>query len=271
MHHHAHTSELPQALQGALRNTVAPASKPVLIIAGAGGVLGREVARRLIGSMAFEQTVLLTHRPFHAVMRGVVDHCVNAQNPALTPLLKAQVGVMMFEPGNSYYDRERSIWTPAPSQVPALAQWMGACGVRTLVIVLPHQPNRLPQALQQGLASLEEHTIATLGFNTLVILRVADARPQAAVKGNLGERLAAWLLGNLKYMIPSHEMPLRASQLAKVVGLIVQRAQEIDSGTFVAGQALLSQAVRGDADAIIAAWLGSRSTAFQDAEKDATF
>ena len=260
------------AREGALRKrATAPNTRPILLIAGAGGVLGREVARSLIGSMAYEHTVVLTHHPFHAVMRGVVDHTMVNNDPLQTPTVKAQVGVMMFEPGNSFYDRENSIWTPTPAQVPALAHWMADCGVRTLVMVLPHQPNRLPLALQQGLASLDEHTIASLGFHTLVILRVADGRPEPALAGNLGERLAAWMFRNLKYMIPSREMPLRASQLAKVVGKIVQAAQRIPSGTFVAGQELLGQAVKGDADAIISAWLTKHSRALQDAGNNASF
>jgi hypothetical protein len=266
-----HGPHLGQALKGALHIQPPTRKRPVLLIAGAGGVLGREVSRRLIGSMAFEHTVVLTHSPFHATMRGVQGHSVVNNDLKQTPTLDAQVGIMMFEPGNSFYDRENSIWTPDPSQVPALAHWMADCGVRTLVMVLPHQPNRLPLALQHGLASLEEHAIASLAFNTLVILRVADSRPAVAPEGSYGERLAGWLLRNLKYMIPSREMPLRASQLAKVVGQIVQQARQVESGTFVAGQELLSRAVHGNADAIIKAWLTSCLAAPQSAAKDATF
>lgn len=258
-------------LKGALHRQAHEVSRPVLLIAGAGGVLGREVSGRLIGSMAYDHTVVLTHSPFHATMRGVQDHTVVNNDPDQTPTISAQVGVMMFEPGNSFYDRENSIWTPSPDQVPALARWMAACGVRTLVMVLPHQPNRLPLALQHGLANLEEHAIANLPINTLVILRVADPRPAAAPVGNFGERLAAWIFRNLNYMIPSKEMPLRASQLAKVVGQIVQQAQQVESGTFVAGQELLSQAVKGNADAIIKAWLTSSLAVPQSAAKEATF
>ena len=129
-------------------------NQPRLLVAGATGVLGNEVLRRLLGSGRFAHTEVLATE---AMSSGLAQVGIALTGPsaieewAVRPL-PAQTGLIMFEPPRLHHGRERTLWTPAPGQLPALARWFGRCGVQTLVLVMPHAPGRLPEALKRGLA-----------------------------------------------------------------------------------------------------------------------
>jgi hypothetical protein len=141
-----------QALAAAQR-PVTPQAKPTtLLIAGAGGVLGNAVLRRLIGMHRYTRTQVLAREPMAPTLRQIGIHVV-AGAMAEWPLLQADVAVVMFDPPRMFYGRERALWVPAPEQLAALAAWLHRCGVHTLAVVLPHTQGSLPAALQRGLAS----------------------------------------------------------------------------------------------------------------------
>ena len=75
---------------------------------------------------------------------------------------------------------------------------------------MPHAQGTLPKALQRGLASLDEHALAALGFERLLIVRTAQ-KPAARKHRNFLEATAAWMLSTLAIMVPSNEQPVRAS------------------------------------------------------------
>lgn len=211
-----------QVLQAA-GHTIAPkTSKPDLLIAGATGVLGNAVMQRLVGTHRYEHTLLLACEPIQQGMRTVgvlqVDGEI-AQWPALAQT--CEVAVVMFEPPRMFYERERAMWTPQPEQTLALACWLKAAGVQTLAIVMPHAQGTLPEALKQGLASINEHAIASLGLERLIIVRSAQKISQAKAAHPL-QALANWMMGIVKYMIPSQEQPVRSSKLAELVDALLQ-------------------------------------------------
>jgi hypothetical protein len=127
-----------------------------LIIAGAGGVLGSEVSRQLLASPQFTAVTLLVHQPFAASIRHLNTHTLTEGAIHQAPTLGADTAVVSFEPGRPFYEREKSLWTPTPTDLLPLGNWLRQCGVTVLVVLLPHQPNRLPAALQKGLATLDE-------------------------------------------------------------------------------------------------------------------
>lgn len=200
-----------------------------LLVAGGGGKLGGEVVRRLTASVSlgrYRQMILLATEDFHATMAGVAVHAVTggvANWPLLPSQDHAQTAIVMFEPPRMFYERERTIWTPHPGELPDLAKWLHASGVRHLVVVLPHQPGMLPEALQQGLANLDEQKVTSLGFERVVIMRMAQT--DLAVKpAHFFERVANWILGVGKYMLPANQNPLRATEIAKLVEQVLQTA-----------------------------------------------
>ncbi|MFS2034689.1 hypothetical protein ACEN8I_11755 [Polaromonas sp. CT11-55] len=229
-----------QALQSALRPPPAQA-KPRLLVAGATGVLGNEVLRRLVGSGRYAHTEVLATEAMATGLSGVSIALAGLPSPiaqwAARPL-PAHTGLVMFEPPRMYYGRERTLWTPAPSELPALAQWLKRCGVQALVVVVPHATGRLPDALKRGLANLDEQAVAALGFERLLLVRSARKAQDAAGK-NVLERVAAWMLSTLRFMIPQAEQPVRPAKLAEFVDAALQL---LPPGTHVAAPELLWQA-----------------------------
>lgn len=231
---------------------VAPASKPRLLIAGATGVLGNEVLRRLVGSSAFGATQVLAREPITEGLRQVQAVVVPSGEPREWPPTAADVGVILFDPPRLFHDRERALWTPAPQQLVDVARWMRAGGVRTLAVVLPHAPGRLPDALKRGLANLDEQAVASLGFERLLVLRSAQ-KPAAVPGRSLPVRLADWMLSIFKYMVPSSEQPVRAVKVAELLSHALRTAPP---GIHVAAPEVVWQAAQGDLDEVARRWLG---------------
>jgi hypothetical protein len=209
-----------------------------VLVAGGGGKLGGEVVRHLVSAVSlgrYRHVALMATEHFHAAMAGVqvlpVTPTVADWPPfqPKDPKNQIQTTVVMFEPPRMFYARERTIWTPHPSELPALAKWLHASGIRHLVVVLPHQPGMLPAALQQGLASLDEQVVTTLGFERVIFMRMAQT-DMAAKPANFAERVANWMLGVGKYMLPANQAPLRVTQIAKLVEQVLLTAP---AGNFV--------------------------------------
>ncbi|RZI69979.1 MAG: hypothetical protein EOP80_17425 [Variovorax sp.] len=244
-----------QVLQAAQRKQPSYNGAPTdtLLIAGATGALGNELLRRLAGAHRHAHTLVLAKEPFTDGMRGVETALVPALPVLEWPLLRADVAVVSFDPPRLYHDRERALWTPDPAQLPELAQWLKACGVRTLAIVQPHAQGRLPEALKRGLASLDEHAVVALGFERVLLVRSAQ-KPAALRFANPAERLAAWMLSIFRFMVPSSEQPVRASKVAEFVELALRTAP---AGVHVAAPEVVWQASQGDLPGVVRAWLGA--------------
>ena len=223
------------------------------MVAGATGVLGNEVLRRLAGSSLFSFTQVLAREPITAGLRGVGVTLVPAEDPGDWPPGAADVAVVLFEPPRLFYDRERALWTPRPEQLLPLARWLRDSGVRTLAVVLPHAPGRLPDAVKRGLANLDEQAVAGLGFERVLLLR--SARKPDATRGlSPPQRVAHWMLSVLKYMIPSSEQPVRASRVAELLAVALQLAPP---GTHVAAPEVIWEAAQGPLEPVARRWLGA--------------
>ncbi|AMO22946.1 hypothetical protein GCM10027034_34620 [Ramlibacter solisilvae] len=238
-----------------LRSAAAPAAPAArrarLVIAGATGAMGNEVMRLLVGSLAFDSTEVLASEPMTTGLRHVHSWVAPAAEPGEWPPLAADTAVVMFDPPRLFYGRERALWTPAPQQLPALARWLRVGGVQTLAIVMPHTQMRLPQALKQGLANLDEQAIAALGFERLLIVRTAQ-KPSDRAAPNPLAAVAHWMLSAFKYMVPSGELPVRAVKVAEFVACALRMAPP---GIHVAAPETVWQASQGQVRAEVARWL----------------
>lgn len=254
------------ALQGILRPQArSGAGKPGLLVAGATGVLGAEVLRRLAGSGRFAHTQVMAREPITTGLSGV-SIVMAADTPVdewPTAHSAARVGVVMFEPPRLYYDRERALWTPTPAQLPALARWLLSSGVQTLVVVMPHVRGRMPEALKRGLATLDEHAVAAAGFQRVLFVRSAQ-KGQAVKPSGWPRRTAAWMLSTLSYMVPVTEQPVRPSKIAEFIEAALR---VLPDGTHVASPEVLWQAAQSGGKglhgqsihSVVQAWLnGSR-------------
>jgi len=244
-----------QALQAANRRPFdGRPSAGTLLIAGATGALGHELVRRLAGRHRFDHTLVLAREPIRAGLPGVEPVQVPALPIGQWPTVAAHTALVLFEPPRLFYDRERALWTPEPAQLPALAAWLRAGGVRTLAVVLPHDQGRLPEALKHGLASLDEQAVVALGFERVLLVRSAR-KPAARRFANPGERLAAWMLSITRFMVPSSEQPARASKVAELVDVALALAPP---GVHVAAPELVWRATQGELRAVVQGWVAAR-------------
>lgn len=202
------------------------AAAPTLLLAGATGPMGAAVLQRLGGSHRFAQVQVLAREAMRAGPRRLQPVLVPPGTPpgeGWPRTVHADVAVVMFDPPRLFYQRERSLWTPSPEQLPALARWLHGVGVRTLAVVQPHTQARLPEALKRGLASLDEQAVAAVGFERLLLLRSAQA-PREAAGGTTLQRLARWMLGALHNMVPAQEQPVRATAVAELLAAALELA-----------------------------------------------
>lgn len=264
-------------LHDALRAGLAPAPRPPqdppadaaaggLLVLGAGGVLGAAVLERLLGQRRWPRVATLVTQPVGVALRGFEawPHAGWQRPPRLA--WAPDTALLVFDPPRgrprpgARGDREAALLRPALAELPAIGHWLQAAGVRRLVVLLPHAPGLLPQALRSGLASLDEQALAMQGFAPLVLVRPARAAPADALAGRPAlQRLAGALLSQLHWMLPQREQPLRPAVVAGFVAALLDALPRAGPGTRVAPPELLWDWSRPDGgEAVLQAWLQHR-------------
>ncbi|WP_156466744.1 hypothetical protein [Methylibium sp. Root1272] len=244
------------ALQAAARPRAPNAPPPRLLVAGAGGPLGREVLKEALAHGRYASVGVLTRAPLQAGVRRLraVPFGDGADLPA------NDIAVVVFDRGRDHYGRDEAYHLPEPQALPALATRLRASGVHTLVVVCPIAPALLPQALQHGLANLDEQAVAALGFERLLFVRpTQDA--VAVTLTTWPQRLARWMLSQLRYMIPQQERPLRAGAVAAFVFEVLRQWRDAAPGTRVAAAPLLWAAAQKEGpEPVVRVWLHGDAT-----------
>jgi hypothetical protein len=246
-------SSLTQALQGALQ---APA-RPVLplqrvLVVGAGGTLGASLLAEALVAGRFQQVMAVVAAPLTTAMRGLETVPAAALLSGTVPL-RADLAFIVYERARHSNGRDDAFHQPAPASLLATARALHTCGVRRLLVVVPHAPALLPQALRHGFASLAEGEVAALGFEHLLFLRTAQAAPPWA--GSRLQRLAGWWLSQLAWMVPTQQQPVRAPVLAALAVQLARHLPGTPPRTRVVPPELLWQAAQGDAGTVLAEWL----------------
>jgi hypothetical protein len=111
--------------------------------------------------------------------------------------------------------------------------------------------------LKAGLASLDENAVAALGFEHLVFMRMAQTGDGSSDEGHSApQRLAAWMLRQLHWMVPSGDQPVRVQTVARVVAQLALALPDAPPGTRVLPPELLWHAAQvSDAQGVVAGWL----------------
>jgi hypothetical protein len=225
----------------------------VAVLAGAGGALGSAVLEQLLAIGGFAHVRVLATGPVAAAMRGF-EACTPAQLADGT--LPPDTGLVVFDRERHANGREAAFLRPQPETLVALARSLQQAGVRRLVVVLPHAPALLPQALQRGLASLDEQALASLHFDHLVLVRPARSGGGDGAAARGLRRLAQMLLAQLHWLVPEQQQPVRAVKVAAFVAELARRLPGAAPGTRVAPAELLWQAAQAvDPGAVVEAWL----------------
>ena len=222
---------LDHALQGARSTPALPLLRLTgLLVVGGGGTLGAAVLAQALVAGRFEPVRALVSGPLRSTLRGFQPLSDGALDGAAP--LGLDSAIVVFERQRHNNGRDDAFAQPDPAALHRLAQRLHRGGVRHLIVVQPHAPALLPQALRQGLATLDEAAVAALGFEHLVVVRAAQT--SAAVSdGPLLQRLARWFLSQLRLMVPSAEQPLRAPQLARCVVQLARLLPSAPAGTRV--------------------------------------
>lgn len=245
------------ALQAAARPQAPNAPPPRLLVAGAGGPLGREVLQEALARGRYAGVGVLTRAPLQAGLRRLHAVPYEEGDGSATALPANDIAVVVFDRGRDHYGRDEAYHLPEPQALPVLAARLRASGVHTLVVVCPIAPALLPQALQHGLANLDEQAVAALGFERLLFVRPT----QDAVAASLTtwpQRLARWMLSQLRYMIPQQERPLRAGAVAAFVFEVLLQWRDAAPGTRIAAAPLLwAGAQTGQLQTVVQRWLHS--------------
>ena len=222
---------LHQALRGAQQRPVPPPQTlQALLVVGGGGALGSAVLAEALVAGRFLRVQALVAEPLASTVRAfepVPQAALHAGGAALAP-----AAVIVFDRERHSNGRDEAFVQPVPAELLPLARQLRAGGVRRLLVVVPHAPALMPQALAHGLANLDEAAVAALGFEHLVLLRASQAGATAA-QGTRLQRFANWWLSQLAWMVPSRQQPLRAAALARCVVLLARLLPGLPSGSRV--------------------------------------
>jgi hypothetical protein len=249
---------LQQALRGARHTPKSHRAQRCAIVIGGAGTLGAAVLELALGSGVFDRVQVLLDAPMAPAMRGFEALSRSMLDSGMP--LQADSALIVFDRERRVFGREDAFHRPQPEALPALAGALRRAGVLRLIVVLPHAPALLPAALKQGLASLDEHAVAGLGFEHLVIVRSA----QPAGRGQAGhsplQRLAHTLLAQLHWMLPQREQPVRPAKVAAFVLQLARALPQARPGTRVVPPELVWMAAQGgDVAALAQAWLAGET------------
>lgn len=230
-----------------------PTALQRVLVAGGGGPLGSALLESLLSVRAFAPVSVLVTQPTRAALHGL--HALLWPAGAALPPGDERVGVIVFDRERHANGRELAFYRPEPADLPAIAAQWQARGVRHLLVVMPHTTASLPDALKRGLANLDEHAVAALGFEHLVFVRTAQAGAHERVS-HPAQRLAHWMLSQLQMMVPQRDRPVRAQKVAQFAAQLAARLAHSPPGTRVVPPETVWEAAQVDDIASLAQrWL----------------
>jgi hypothetical protein len=223
------------------------------IVLGAGGALGSAVLECVLGSGLFAPVHAVVSQPMAPALRGLYTlplPLLQAGAPGLRP----RFAFIVFDRQRHANGREIVFVAPDPADLTIHAQALHRVGVRHLVVVLPHAPALLPRSLALGLASLDEQAVAALDFEHVAFVRSAQQAPSGAV--GAARRLAAWMLSQLRYMVPLSQQAPRAEKVAAFVVALARALPDAAPGTrVIPPEWVWRHAQPGGSDAMLQRWL----------------
>lgn len=230
-----------------------------VLVAGGSGVLGAAVLEHLLGERSFVQVGVLVTQALNTALSGLAPVVWSGGQAPLPTPLGCRTAVVVFDRERHANGRELAFLRPEPADLPVLAAWLHASGVRHLLVVLPLDVAALPQALRQGLSNLDEQAVAAMGFDHLVFMRAAQA-PAGARPAHPGERLARWMLSQLQMMVPQRDKPVRAAKVAALATQVAAQLAGSPPGTRVLPSELVWEAAQvKDIAGLAADWLHGRA------------
>ena len=225
------------------------------LVLGGGGALGAAVLEQLLASHRFERVGVLAQRALQPALRGL--EVVPDGDAAALARLAPDTALIVFDRERGANGRDAAFVRVLPAELATRASALYALGVRALLVVVPHTPALLPQALKVGLATLDEGAVAAMDFEQLVFMRMAQAGGGGDDSpGSRLQRLAGWMLSQLHWMVPQREQPVRSATVARLAAAIAVALAGAPRGTRVLPHEWLWHAAQGgDAGTLAEHWL----------------
>ena len=210
---------------------------PALLL-GAGGWLGAALLAQLLSSGGFSKVGAWATRALRSSHHSVLGVDIESLGDAWV----GGTGFIVLERSGLTGARDAVFGAPQVEDLVRMAQQLHAAGLRRLVVVLPHLPGSLPDALRYGFVDGTEQALSMLGFEQLLLVR--SSRDALALPEGTPwiERFAAAWWSQLRWMLPGEEKPLRSVALARVVVQAACLMKEFTRSVVVLPQALASQA-----------------------------
>jgi len=229
-----------------------------VLVAGGAGALGAAMLEQLLASHAFEQVAVLVTQNVNVALRGLVTVSESSLRHAAGHVPE-DTAIIVFDRERHANGREQAFLRPRPEDLPTLAAALHARGVRRLIVAMPHGAASLPDALKQGLANLDEHAVAALGFDHLLFIR--SAQMQSGVRSaSVLQRLADWILSQLQFMIPQRDKPVRPIKLAEFTARLAKHLPEAPQGIRVVPPELVWEAAQvRDSGTLAQDWLQGKA------------
>jgi hypothetical protein len=238
-----------------MRQAPAAVNHRRVLVLGGGGALGGAVLEQLLASHRFERVGVLASPTLQPALRGL--QAVADDGQALAAFAP-DTALIVFDRERHANGRDAAFVRPAPDALATRALQLRGAGVRALLVVVPHAPALLPQALKAGLATLDEGAVAAMDFQQVAFMRMAQAGA-GAQGGHRLQRLAGWLLSQLHWLVPQREQPVRGLTVARVAAAIAMHLPAAAPGTRVLAPEWLWLAAQAeDTGALMAAWLAGQ-------------
>jgi nucleoside-diphosphate-sugar epimerase len=236
-----------------------PAAKRRVLVAGGAGALGAAVLEQLLATRGFTEVSVLVTQPLGSALQGLATLMFDR---LAEPAAAAEdTALIVFDRLRHANGREQAFFRPEPDQLVAIAAALRSRGVRHLIVVLPHAPASLPDALKHGLAGLDEQAVAQLGFDRLLFMRSAQAASAVSASRFL-QRVANWVLAQLQVMVAQREQPVRSSKVALFAAQLALQLPWSPPGTRVVPPEVVWEAGQTrDVAGLVDDWLHHRERA----------
>jgi hypothetical protein len=123
------------------------------------------------------------------------------------------------------------------------------------VVVTPVNEATLPNALRHGLRDVQEHALTQLNFDHVLLIRPARRSGSDAAAQSVLERLAAWMLSVMRYMVPQREQMVLTEKVASFVGNALKLLPAAAHGTYVADATTLWHSAQRGGEQVVRQWL----------------
>ena len=205
---------------------VAPAAGRVALVAGATGLVGREVLAALLADRRYTKVLALGRRAPTAQQPNLVSLTVDfAQLPALPPVddVYVTLGTTIKVAGSQQAFRAIDF-----DAVLAVAKAARKAGATRLAVVSAMGADAQSRVFYNRVKGEMEQAVAALGFGTLVIARPSMLDGNRAALDQpvrLGERIGLAAMGVLKPLIPANYRAIKAADVARALVAAVLEGQ----------------------------------------------